>query len=940
MAGEAVFDKLIFALDGDLTALKARYAEAEAGAQKTGTNIQKNLGSGFKDAAKEANQHARQINLALNDIGESSKRIGNNIAVSRREMVYFVREMVNGDWQRAPATIALLASHMLEIPGAAIAATAAIVAIPVAVAVAAVKAENALAKLRVSLALTGYYAGISSVQAAGIAGQIAGGGMMSANGARGFVSGALGGFVPSGSIAQAGMAAGNFQLATGAKSEETQRLLREMFEDPSKAAQELNNSMRLLTTEQTQQVHDLQQQGQLERAGQIVLDAFNSRVRDAAQQASVFEKALDRAGTRLGNIWSALGKLFGGGTTDADTLASLKNQRDQIAAHGLPGGKGGASAQASALAILDAQIDAVAARMVGSMQTAVAKGEAGQRDKLISEGLATANKETNAFNQHLEDMRNSLKGMDDQLLAAQGAHSKYTDVIKTQRDALAQAIKYQRTPAQLAAEKAADEARIARTPVEARARVEGEIAAKREFERNMANPAMVPYAQGIYTAQMAAARNNLRDVDTLDRQKKFLAGAEAEADMEENVAAAYDVSTTAAMRAKAVGEAKAAGVKRETDNEKAYAEALLRRGAATERAQVAEKIANDNISLNALRRLAGTGGNVSLANQVNAENAAIAATAKEMAAQTTMEGHMVAYRHQQIILNQETAKASLEQAIAMDKETKSLEQQIELQKLDLSLKYADAEVRAKAIADLETEQMLLNAGYTKGTPQFTSMYQYLSGLKEYKAYMDAIGDSKSVQIMDTFRNGLSDTLVAGVSGFKSLRNAAANFFQQLGSITMQLYIIKPLLNALLGESGSPGGGFLGSLIGNLFGISLGGAGALSDVVVTPQVFGGPRASGGNVDPGKFYLVGENGPEILSGVGGRITPVGSSSGRMNSGPQEIHYSIVVSGNGDKELLQRMNDVAARTVTSAIEQNNKVAKRVQRGSLINSTKRALV
>jgi hypothetical protein len=40
-------------------------------------------------------------------------------------------------------------------------------------------------------------------------------------------------------------------------------------------------------------------------------------------------------------------------------------------------------------------------------------------------------------------------------------------------------------------------------------------------------------------------------------------------------------------------------------------------------------------------------------------------------------------------------------------------------------------------------------------------------------------------------------------------------------------------------------------------------------------FGGPRASGGPVTPGKAYLVGEHGPELFSpSMGGRINPMGS------------------------------------------------------------------
>ena len=60
---------------------------------------------------------------------------------------------------------------------------------------------------------------------------------------------------------------------------------------------------------------------------------------------------------------------------------------------------------------------------------------------------------------------------------------------------------------------------------------------------------------------------------------------------------------------------------------------------------------------------------------------------------------------------------------------------------------------------------------------------------------------------------------------------------------------------------------------DLFSI-MGGCGLVSNIVVNflDSIFGGGRASGGPVVPGKAYLVGERGPELLvPGVAGTVIP---------------------------------------------------------------------
>lgn len=70
------------------------------------------------------------------------------------------------------------------------------------------------------------------------------------------------------------------------------------------------------------------------------------------------------------------------------------------------------------------------------------------------------------------------------------------------------------------------------------------------------------------------------------------------------------------------------------------------------------------------------------------------------------------------------------------------------------------------------------------------------------------------------------------------------------------------------------------------------------------IFGGKRAIGGPVMSGKTYLVGEEGPELLTmGAGsGNITPNDEMSGTT------INQTIQVSGNGDQSLIEAMTRAA--------------------------------
>jgi SLT domain-containing protein len=85
---------------------------------------------------------------------------------------------------------------------------------------------------------------------------------------------------------------------------------------------------------------------------------------------------------------------------------------------------------------------------------------------------------------------------------------------------------------------------------------------------------------------------------------------------------------------------------------------------------------------------------------------------------------------------------------------------------------------------------------------------------------------------------------------------AVSILADLAQIAFRKSVTEPLIEGMFG-GGSSGGGLLSSL------------------------FGGARAGGGDVDPGKFYLVGEKGPELVVPRGaGTVIPNDKLGGGVN------------------------------------------------------------
>ncbi|MCB2065405.1 MAG: phage tail length tape measure family protein [Erythrobacter sp.] len=189
----------------------------------------------------------------------------------------------------------------------------------------------------------------------------------------------------------------------------------------------------------------------------------------------------------------------------------------------------------------------------------------------------------------------------------------------------------------------------------------------------------------------------------------------------------------------------------------------------------------------------------------------------------------------------------------------------------------EAVVASETASDAERQraQMILDglAGLEQreaaaaGRANETDVQRYLRELRRTPAQMREAMDGVVMDGLDSLNRGLADAIV----NFRSLGDVARNVLRQVLADLLQLQIRQALIAPLaqfLGLAGSTDA--KGSSGGGLSGLfsSIGNA------------FGGGKAVGGPVSAGKFYLVGERGPELFApGRSGAIVPNGAMGGGL-------------------------------------------------------------
>lgn len=172
-------------------------------------------------------------------------------------------------------------------------------------------------------------------------------------------------------------------------------------------------------------------------------------------------------------------------------------------------------------------------------------------------------------------------------------------------------------------------------------------------------------------------------------------------------------------------------------------------------------------------------------------------------------------------------------------------------------------------------------------------YDFLANMGE-RAF-DRIGDAAVAMALDS-KNAL-----------ESLTGIARAVVASIYADFMKLAIANPIKNLLFGgnaPTAADASGIFGTFISSAIGAFAGGGAPVGNFGAT---FGGPRAKGGRVSPGNWYMVGEEGPEpFVPDVAGRIFPhdTGVAGGKRGD-------VIQIDARGaDKEGLRRLETMLAR------------------------------
>lgn len=142
---------------------------------------------------------------------------------------------------------------------------------------------------------------------------------------------------------------------------------------------------------------------------------------------------------------------------------------------------------------------------------------------------------------------------------------------------------------------------------------------------------------------------------------------------------------------------------------------------------------------------------------------------------------------------------------------------------------------------------------------------------------------------EALERGLAGAIRSGSLGFDDLKRVAMRTMDEIAAQAMQTLV------SSLGIGGAGGVLDLGSVLGSAFGLP-------------------GRATGGNVSPGRGYIVGERGPELF---------VPTSAGRVETGEgpaaREVRVAINLTtprGSSVPQSLQRSSRQVASAVRRAL------------------------
>lgn len=212
-------------------------------------------------------------------------------------------------------------------------------------------------------------------------------------------------------------------------------------------------------------------------------------------------------------------------------------------------------------------------------------------------------------------------------------------------------------------------------------------------------------------------------------------------------------------------------------------------------------------------------------------------------------------------------------------------------------------------AQLDRQEAAANERYALG--QQSVIRSTMGPLESFMSGLPQTAEQVREALQSIAVDGLqaiSDGLVAVITGARKMgdvfRNVVTSIISDLLRIQLQRAIIGPLANAL--------GGIFG-------GANIGGDAA---TLAWANPFGGARAAGGPVLPGRTYLVGEKGPELLmtGGMGGHVIANDNIGG---GGTVTIHQTYSFQGVAvtQQEFVRGLMAAKADTIRAIRQQGRR-------------------
>jgi lambda family phage tail tape measure protein len=339
---------------------------------------------------------------------------------------------------------------------------------------------------------------------------------------------------------------------------------------------------------------------------------------------------------------------------------------------------------------------------------------------------------------------------------------------------------------------------------------------------------------------------------------------------------------------------------------------------------------------------------------------------KTQLAQNVADERRLQLKHDMLKLEERSAQLNAQMANYQQSQREQYGRQ-----LDAIGMGSEAQKNAQAVKSIYREYEKLQAELDKATPKsqlgseaYLAERQKLhdglqQSLQDYTAYYDTLkakqadwtnGATEAIaNYVDKQRDMMAQAGAVVTNVFKGMEDALTNFVMT-GKLNFKSFadsIISEIVRIQIKQATAGLAGLLGNLLGaGLSGIgSLGGAGAAAAGSGTIPVAGdllgggsmaapsygsgvfsvsGARASGGPVDAGSTYLVGEKGPELFTpGQAGSIVPNHALSG----GNTVVNVSLVEDSSKAGQIDQKQNGSGVDLVAYVTQ----IAKRAVAGDL---------